>query len=237
MKRFICVFILTVVFFTAKSTSFGTEKFDPDFYAGQNPDVVEVFGTNPEALYVHYITYGKTEGRLPYEEAVDIPVERLGDTDDDVNDEIIRQLSYVPDKLKTCFIKAGYTLYHTSEDVAQTEFSGKYKSVRGVTNYTGKYIKIHDRMVAARTAVCHEFGHILYSMAGRFDGNGLEEVISAFGQEKENYGQALSGTNGLDNHMEFYAEVFFLYCHDRVKACDLYPVVSGLIESDLAALD
>lgn len=67
--------------------------------------------------------------------------------------------------------------------------------------------------------------------------NGLEEVISAFGQEKENYGQALSGTNGLDNHMEFYAEVFFLYCHDRVKACDLYPVVSGLIESDLAALD
>lgn len=67
--------------------------------------------------------------------------------------------------------------------------------------------------------------------------NGLEEIISAFGQEKENYGQTLSGTNGLDNHMEFYAEVFFLYCHDRVKACDLYPMISDLIKSDLVILD
>ncbi len=40
--------------------------FDPEFYAQQNPDVVAVLGTDPAALYNHYLTAGKAEGRLPY---------------------------------------------------------------------------------------------------------------------------------------------------------------------------
>lgn len=40
-------------------------KFDPVYYAAQNPDVVKVFGAEPAALYQHYIAYGKKEGRLP----------------------------------------------------------------------------------------------------------------------------------------------------------------------------
>lgn len=46
------------------------EEFDPVFYASAYADVAAAFGTDPEALYNHYITYGRSEGRLPYAGAV-----------------------------------------------------------------------------------------------------------------------------------------------------------------------
>ena len=46
--------------------AFAAEKFDPAFYAATYPDVVNALGTDSNALYNHYITYGKSEGRVPY---------------------------------------------------------------------------------------------------------------------------------------------------------------------------
>lgn len=40
--------------------------FDPVFYANHNPDVVAVFGKDPQLLYQHYILFGKNEGRKPH---------------------------------------------------------------------------------------------------------------------------------------------------------------------------
>ena len=37
--------------------------FDPEFYASQYPDVVAAYGKDPNALYSHYITFGKNEHR------------------------------------------------------------------------------------------------------------------------------------------------------------------------------
>jgi len=42
------------------------QYFDPEFYAANNPDVVNAFGLDVNALYKHYVQYGKKEGRLPY---------------------------------------------------------------------------------------------------------------------------------------------------------------------------
>ncbi len=42
------------------------QTFDAEFYAKNNPDVVAALGTDEAALYNHYVTYGKTEGRKPY---------------------------------------------------------------------------------------------------------------------------------------------------------------------------
>ena len=44
--------------------------FDPEYYAAQNPDVVQVFGTDTMALYNHYRQSGNKEGRKPYDESV-----------------------------------------------------------------------------------------------------------------------------------------------------------------------
>lgn len=40
------------------------EAFDPVFYANTYPDVKAAYGTDETALYNHYITCGKAEGRL-----------------------------------------------------------------------------------------------------------------------------------------------------------------------------
>lgn len=41
--------------------------FDANYYAQQNPDVVAAYGTNSNALYSHYSTHGKSEGRRGHE--------------------------------------------------------------------------------------------------------------------------------------------------------------------------
>lgn len=41
----------------------GNIAFDANYYAQQNPDVVAALGTDPTALYRHYVTHGQSEGR------------------------------------------------------------------------------------------------------------------------------------------------------------------------------
>ncbi len=43
--------------------------FDAEYYAQSNPDVAAAVGTDANALYQHYVNYGKAEGRLPYADA------------------------------------------------------------------------------------------------------------------------------------------------------------------------
>lgn len=40
--------------------------FDAEYYAQSNPDVVAAIGTDANALYQHYVNFGRAEGRLPY---------------------------------------------------------------------------------------------------------------------------------------------------------------------------
>lgn len=42
-----------------------TDAFDAVYYAENNPDVVKVVGKTADALYKHYLNYGKAEGRKP----------------------------------------------------------------------------------------------------------------------------------------------------------------------------
>ncbi|MBR6238510.1 MAG: FecR domain-containing protein [Lachnospiraceae bacterium] len=41
------------------------EEFDPAFYARENPDAVENFGSDPESLLTHYLLFGRNENRPP----------------------------------------------------------------------------------------------------------------------------------------------------------------------------
>lgn len=40
--------------------------FDAEYYAQSNPDVAAAVGTDANALYQHYVNFGRAEGRLPY---------------------------------------------------------------------------------------------------------------------------------------------------------------------------
>jgi len=45
--------------------------FDSEYYAQTNPDVAAACGTDENALYQHYLTYGKAEGRKPYSDSAE----------------------------------------------------------------------------------------------------------------------------------------------------------------------
>lgn len=51
--------------------------FDAEYYAQNNPDVTAMYGTDKEALFFHYVTYGKAEGRLAYGDDTVIYLEKL----------------------------------------------------------------------------------------------------------------------------------------------------------------
>lgn len=55
------------VFAVPMTMSDGT-VFDAEYYARNNPDVVAVYGTDTAALFSHYQSYGRAEGRAPAED-------------------------------------------------------------------------------------------------------------------------------------------------------------------------
>ncbi len=57
------------------------EEFDPAYYAEQNPDVTALLGTDPSALYAHYVLFGAAEGRLPKAPEVVDPYARFASSD------------------------------------------------------------------------------------------------------------------------------------------------------------
>lgn len=72
-KKLSIVTLLTIVmtmcfgmtaFASPKTMPDGT-VFDAEYYAKTYPDVTAVFGTDENALYQHYVTMGKAEGRHP----------------------------------------------------------------------------------------------------------------------------------------------------------------------------
>lgn len=80
MRKFIlsaltaaCAAVLSVLPVCAEPVDMGDGVlFDAAYYAQNNADVVRVYGTDPQMLYLHYNTFGKSEGRAPYAQAVTV---------------------------------------------------------------------------------------------------------------------------------------------------------------------
>ena len=83
-----------------KETSSGSvsnDGFDPVYYAKANPDVVKVFGNSPEALYNHYLKYGKAEGRLPHANSSFVSNTTTTTTTTDVSSKLLALKSQYPE--------------------------------------------------------------------------------------------------------------------------------------------
>ena len=72
LKTFLAVIAAAGILFSSVSVCAAPQTmpdgqiFDPVFYAATYPDVAAAMGTDPGALYQHYVQFGKAEGRLPY---------------------------------------------------------------------------------------------------------------------------------------------------------------------------
>ena len=72
-KRFLLIMITAMMTLGSTMTVCAAPKtmpdggtFDAEYYAKKYPDVVAALGTDENALYMHYNTFGKQEGRMPY---------------------------------------------------------------------------------------------------------------------------------------------------------------------------
>lgn len=90
--------------------------FDPAFYARTNPDVVDKYGTHPDALLYHYLTRGKREGRPPIAPATPTPTltptpgpsnKYDDDDDDDDNSDDSTQVSSTQQTANTAQYSGG----------------------------------------------------------------------------------------------------------------------------------
>lgn len=78
-KNILALIIAAVTLFGSSTTALaapeavpGTDLiFDAEYYAANNPDVVAILGTDANALLQHYISFGASEGRLPYAPSLD----------------------------------------------------------------------------------------------------------------------------------------------------------------------
>ena len=57
-------FLIFLIFFILNLREVKAGEFDPAFYGAMYPDVVAVYGTDPNALYSHYLTFGIYEKRF-----------------------------------------------------------------------------------------------------------------------------------------------------------------------------
>ena len=72
-KRFLLIMLTAMMTLGSTMTVCAAPKtmpdggtFDEEYYAKKYPDVVAALGTDENALYMHYNTFGKQEGRMPY---------------------------------------------------------------------------------------------------------------------------------------------------------------------------
>lgn len=70
MLAAVCCITSTMSVQAAPETMSDGTVFDAEYYAENNLDVVKVYGTKKSSLYSHYVTYGRSEGRLPADAAV-----------------------------------------------------------------------------------------------------------------------------------------------------------------------
>ena len=64
-KGIVVLLFSVLMVFTANAAS----EFDSEYYAAAYPDIAATLGTDYQILLNHYLTYGISEGRFPYEGA------------------------------------------------------------------------------------------------------------------------------------------------------------------------
>jgi len=126
--------------------------FDAEFYASSYPDVVAVFGTNPDLLYLHYALCGKAEGRLAVSPSYVPANTNTGSSDFDVvyyagrYPDVATILGYDP-----ALLKLHYDLYGKAEgrfpNAAAEAAAGSVNVTVPVTTVTTNNIGAYEQQV------------------------------------------------------------------------------------------
>ncbi|MCM1119746.1 MAG: hypothetical protein NC543_10370 [bacterium] len=135
-------------------------------------------------------------------------VQTIGEVEERYVKRCNDMLCLLPESILYLFADYGWQFYVTAEDIAQTEFDGKYPSVLGVTDVQYLYIKVEDRDSATDATVLHEFGHFL-DYCCNFPSE-KKRFLSIMEQETA-AAKDMGMDYGLGDSEEYFAESFLWY--------------------------
>lgn len=119
--------------------------FDAEYYADQYPDVVAVCGTETAALYAHYVTYGRNEGRsiVPpagWEPTMKVAVDEFPEVFS-VSDEFLDNAASVHTYYKGISDEIAAQADAVAKQIADTVMSNpKYRSDRARVNAAARVV-------------------------------------------------------------------------------------------------
>lgn len=129
-----------------------------------------------------------------------------------ISDELCKiaetELNKIPTSFKEEFLKSGWHIYITDENLAKEYFNGEHTKVHGCTFYEKRLILIENNENAVKTATIHEFGH----WADNYYGNisKTQEFKNIYKQEYLEFEQVFLRDCKMDI-TEYFAEGFYYY--------------------------
>lgn len=151
MKKRLFVFVVALVAMfgctltasAAPKTMPDGTKFDAEYYANTYPDVKQALGTSEEALYNHYVTYGRNEGRKPYDGAVvtaPAPASANADT----------KTLFGETRYRCYTTESGASIYDSTTELKWKDYIVNAINAAGVSDTMSDY----DKCVAINNYIC-----------------------------------------------------------------------------------
>lgn len=137
----------------------------------------------------------------------------------------------LPQNIIDSFKNDNWHFYLTTENIAQTMFQGQYNSVMGGTDYGNRTIKVSHNYSYIKESCLHEFGHYVYWKNNRLASTS-DELTNAFNADVQN-ANIVGITYGLNDCVEFYAEVFYQYLNGNQNVIQYCPNMINIIQSDI----
>lgn len=243
---FSMVFLLSfsVTAFAAPKQMADGQFFDSEYYAQANPDVVKVLGTDENALYKHYLEFGKKEGRLPYLPAAQtstLPVTKnlpINNLDAPLERVITIAQAYddLPQNVKNFCNTKRLRIYATSSEYVQTQKNnpkvGGFCTAYVTTNISERYADIYvaeTKWSDSREILYHELGHAIDCFLGK----GMNRYSDSW---EGWYEMALYDPKYCTDKGEAFALAVEGYYYDNAKLKKKAPMAYMYIENVLANL-
>lgn len=114
------------------------DLFDAAYYAEKNPDVVAAYGTDPNALYAHYVNNGINEGRNA---GPLFDVKKYRENNQDLEGQYADNWAAYVNQYLTEGLKEGRIGY--GEDFDAASYANRYSDLRNVYGYDLKGLYTH----------------------------------------------------------------------------------------------
>lgn len=143
-----------------------------------------------------------------------------GNVDEKFATMVENELNSIPANLRAKFIKDGWHIYVTNENLAKLYYGDEYAIVYGSTFYDKGLILMYGNSTAIAKATIHEFGHWFDDELGTISETYTFNKI--YKAEKNAFESVFYRGIQLDNR-EYFAEAFYFYIKNPTQLKNTAP--------------